>query len=137
MKGLIEPLMAAAAAVALMAIPSQDDDGAVCEHDGRGPTTPANLESARKLLASLERSWKEAAEVVRPPAPPALPRCAGRDTRRTPWPQMPKALEDRVLRIESSDGVSAELIRELRIRCVPTEVRFLAGGEIEWVEGRE
>jgi hypothetical protein len=47
---------------------------------------------------------------------------------------MPKSVVGKRIRIESTDGVSPELIRQLQIRCVPTEVRFLEDGRVEWVE---
>jgi len=122
----------AAAATVLLA--TAQDGPAVCEHPGRGPTTAADLDSARRLLGSLERSMDARVEAPTRPAAATLPRCSGRCARRERWADMPKALEGKSIRFETAEGVSAELLRGLRIRCFPTEVRFLAGGEIEWVE---
>lgn len=133
MRSLIEPVMAslAAAAAFLLSVPQ---DAPVCEHAGRGATTPVDIEGGKRTLSELERSLRVRIEEARPPRPPALPRCAGPSARRERRPDLPKALEGRSILVESAEGVSAELLQLLGVRCHPTEVRFLPGGEIERVE---
>lgn len=133
MRSLIEPAMAALAVAASLLI-TAPQDAPVCEHVGRGVTTPADIEGAMRTLSELERSLRLRVEEARPPRPPELPRCAGPSARRKRRADLPGALEGKSIVIESPEGASAELLRLLEIRCWPTEVRFLPGGEIEWVE---
>ena len=131
MRRLIEPMMAAVA-TALLALPQ--DETEMCEHAGRGPTTAADVNSARGVLAALEGSVSARVEEARRPSSAALPRCPGRLSRKERWADLPKALGGKTIRFETAEGVSPDLLRGLKVRCLPTEVRFLAGGEIEWVE---
>jgi hypothetical protein len=133
MRSLIEPAMAALAAAAMVAM-AQDDPPQVCEHAGLGATAPADVEGARRTLSELERSIKLRVEAAKPPRLPALPRCAAEATRRERRADLPKTLEGRAIRIDSAEGASEDLLKALGVRCWPTEVRFLPGGEIEWVE---
>jgi hypothetical protein len=134
MKRWIEPLMAAAWAALLASASAQDPPPPrICEHPGGGPTTPADVAGARRVLEA-PRFAVPPLSLARP-APPKRPRCGAGRVRTGTWKEMPLALAGERVRIESTDGVSEEILRDLDVRCVPTEVRFFAGGAVEWAEG--
>jgi len=127
---LIEPSIVLIAIAA--AATSQDER--ICEHAGGGPTLPARVREATKLLADLDREFRSGLPRAEAPSIKPLPRCVRKAVRKRDWHDMPEGLRGKTLQIGTSDGLSPELARRLEVTCIPTTIRFGRDGTVEWEE---
>lgn len=129
----IGELLLAVAVAATGAVP-QEEESRLCEHEGRGPTRPAEIRSALETIAGLDLELARLRGRIRRPGRVELPRCPKPAIRRQRWGEMPDALKGRTLRFETTEGLSEGFLERMGIRCLPTEVRFRRDGIVEWRE---